>query len=267
LTRGRLVGDHRAREGDPMAHEFFAPVQALLALGDPMDDDYDGQLTAIAHFEDTPEHVADLIRLAHADDLTEPPASFGPGHAVAVLTSLRSVEALDALAPLLATADAHLLEELEHMYLQLPEASIRALGSYLAGATGSEEHHGHCLAAAFLGAIAAHEGRWRPQALAPLLTQLGRPMPHLNAEVIDVLTTVEAREALPAIEAALAAGRVDREVWPDLDEVLAVMNDRPATDFRILPPAERAPKSNDGAKARARRKAAKAARKKNRKKK
>lgn len=250
-----------------MAHAYPEPVQALLALGDPADDDYDAQLTAIVRFEDAPAYVPDLIRLALASDLDQPPASFGPGHAVAVLTSIQSVEALDALAPLLASADAYLLDELEHMYLQLPQASIRALGAYLAAATGSEDHHGPCLAAAFLGAIAQEHDAWRDRALAPLLAQLARPLPHLNAEVIDVLAALDAREALPAIEAALTAGRVDREVWPDLDEVLAVMNDRPASDFRMLPPAERTAKPADKAKARSRRKAAKAARKKNRKKK
>lgn len=248
-----------------MTASHHPPVARLLTLGrEPATrrvwPDY-------RHLGLSARHVPELVRMATDAALldAEPPSAAGwaPLHAWRALGQL---EAEAAVAPLLALLerevdDGVVLDEIPIVLGMIGPASLHAATLWLFDEERDERLR---LAAGRILAEVAHEyPDRRDEAAAVLVQQLHdwpRQTPLLNALLIADLVELQEVGAAPLMEAAYAAGAVDASVfgdWEDVQVELGLLEERVTFD----------PRPVRGAPAKARRKAEKAARKRNRRRK
>lgn len=225
---------------------YTPPVDKLLTLGEPepfAPDRWPNYL----ELDLGPEHIPDLIRMAtdHEIRSIEPKEGeeeelefWAPIHAVRALGQLHAEAAIEPLIQLLTVqaGDEWMQEELRFVFGLIGPAAIPALAAYLADT--SHELYPRGYAAHGLEEI----GNWHPEsrseAIAALSKQLeafGENDYELNAFLISGLSRLKAVEALPLIERAFAADRVDEFVI-NLDDVLVEFGLKEREEIQIPEP-------------------------------
>jgi len=211
------------------------PVSELLALG---------ELQRRHEWPDYPalgltlDHVPDLIRMAHDEDLHQARSDsaevWAPIHAWRALALLQTEDAVKPLIELLARIDEHnddwAAEDLPKALGILGPMALPELRDYLA-----DPSHGlwaRVAAAASLAKIGERHPEARRECVAILTGQLehfAEMDPTLNALVISHLVDLEAVEAASIIQRAFAAERVDITVqgdWEDVQISLGLLDER-----------------------------------------
>ena len=209
---------------------YTSPVDKLLTLGEAepvVPDAWPNYLELGLG----PEHIPDLIRMATDHEIRtietkegeeDEPEFWAPIHAIRALGQLHAEAASEPLVHLLAELehDEWMLEELPLVYGLIGPAAIPALTAYLADS--SNEMYSRSYAANGLEEIGERHPESRSEAIAAITKQLEAFEENdfeLNAFLIANLAHLKAVEALPLIERAFAADRVDEFVI-NLDDVL-----------------------------------------------
>ena len=209
---------------------YTSPVDKLLTLGEAepvVPDAWPNYLELGLG----PEHIPDLIRMATDHEIRtietkegeeDEPEFWAPIHAIRALGQLHAEAASEPLVHLLAELehDEWMLEELPSVYGLIGPAAIPALTAYLADS--SNEMYSRSYAANGLEEIGERHPESRSEAIAAITKQLEAFEENdfeLNAFLIANLAHLKAVEALPLIERAFAADRVDEFVI-NLDDVL-----------------------------------------------
>jgi PBS lyase HEAT-like repeat len=228
---------------------YPSPVDKLLTIGEPNPagaQDWPNYLELGLG----PEHIPDLLRMLADNELFDPellkegaekPEGWAPHHAMRALGQLRDVSAVE---PLLSQSDRLIdydeglgewgMEELPEVYGLIGPAAIPALTAYIA-----DKSHGldsRTNAATGLEKIAEMHPEAREEIVAALTRQLESAQendPRLNAFIIDNLINLQAVEAAPVIERALATDSVDMDIVGDWDDVQAALGLKPRQE---LPP-------------------------------
>lgn len=216
-------------------HNYLSPVDKLLTLGDPRDEDGWRDYLALGI---RAEHVPDLIRMALDRELnsadSESKEVWAPLHAWRTLGQLRAPAAIEPLLELLHLVDEYdddwTPEELPEVYGMLGPAAIPALVAFLA-----DKSHGlWALIAAgnALQKIGEHHPQARDACVAAITQQLERFAendPTLNSMLISSLLDLHAIESAGVIERAFAAKRVDLTGvgdWEDVQIAFGMKADR-----------------------------------------
>jgi hypothetical protein len=185
-----------------------------------------------------PEHVPDLIRLALDEELywseVESDAMWAPIHAWRALALLRAEEAAQPLTRLLYRIDEYdddwVGEELPRVFGHIGPAAIPVLADYLV-----DDAHG--LWARVAAAHGLSEiGDRHPEARSPTIAALTETLEcfadqdaTLNAFLISYLVELDGVEAVPLMERAFEAERVDLAVmgdWEDAQIKLGLLDER-----------------------------------------
>jgi hypothetical protein len=217
-----------------------------------------------------PRHVSELIRMATDASLLDDRsrAGWGPLHAWRALGQL---EAAPAAAPLFALLERELddpviYDELPIVLGMIGPPALPTATLWLFDETRAELLR---IAATRVLAEVAHEYPDRHDEAAAVIVQQLQDWPHqsglLNGFLISFLAELGETSAAPLMEAAYAADAVDLSVagdWEDVQVDLGLLEER------ITPSAEwnpsRTPRADAAGSEKARRKAAKQARKRNR---
>ncbi len=225
---------------------YTPPVDKLLTLGkaEPViSDNWPNYL----ELGIGPEHIPDLIRMATDHEIRsiepkegeeEDPEFWGPIHAIRALGQLHSEAAIEPLVHLLAELenDEWMREELPSVFGMIGPAAIPALTAYLADS--SHEMYSRSYTANGLEEIGKRYPESRSEAIAALSKQLEAFEENdyeLNAFLISNLSYLKAVEALPLIERAFAADRVDEFVI-NLDSVLVELGLKEREEIQISEP-------------------------------
>jgi hypothetical protein len=168
----------------------------------------------------------------------EDPEFWGPIHAIRALGQLHSEAAIEPLVHLLAELenDEWMREELPSVFGMIGPAAIPALTAYLADS--SHEMYSRSYTANGLEEIGKRYPESRSEAIAALSKQLEAFEENdyeLNAFLISNLSYLKAVEALPLIERAFAADRVDEFVI-NLDSVLVELGLKEREEIQISEP-------------------------------
>jgi HEAT repeat protein len=233
-----------------MTEDFYcAPVDQLLSLGEPAPNerlDYAGMGVSA-------ENIPDLIRMATDERLNNAPGDsklvWAPVHAWRALGQLRAVMAVEPLLKLFQRiddfSDDWIGTDLPMALAQIGAAAIEPAANYLADAGHGE--WARTAAAATLGKIGCEHPLLRLECVARLSAQLEKfseQSETLNAFLVSPLWDLRAVEALPVIERAHAAGKVDESVNGDVEDVqihfgLKTERERPARPNRLTELRER----------------------------
>ncbi len=179
-----------------------------------------------------PQHIPDLIRLLTDTELggdteqeDDDPTVWAALHAWRALGQLRAVAAVAPLLALLDHAeDDASFEEMPHVFGLIGPPALPMLRDYLA-AHHHEYHHASASALGGIRKIAAQHPASRDEAVAILLHFLAQSAdndPAFNGFLIGELTDLRVTEALPLIEQVFAADQVD-----------IMMTDWPLTQFQF----------------------------------
>lgn len=173
-----------------------------------------------------PEHIPDLIRMATDENLNWADSDslevWAPIHAWRTLGQLRAEAAVEPLLSLFEDLDENdwVMDELPEVFGMIGSAALPALAAYIADASFDEE--------ARISAIPSIEKigtRWpeaRPASVVLLMKQLelfAKNEPEINGFLVLGLVELKATEALPLIERAFAARRVDPMIMGDWEDV------------------------------------------------
>lgn len=214
---------------------YPSPVSTLLTLGDcrKMREWPDYLELGIG-----PEHIPDLIRMALDEELHRTGSYslevWAPIHAWRALAQLRAEAAVEPLTRLLVRisefGDDWVGEELPKVFGMIGPTAVPVLARYLADPS-------HDLRARIAAANSFEEiGNRHPDARAECVTALAKQLeqfaeldPTLNAFIISFLLDLKAVEAVPVMERAFAAGRVDISIqgdWEDVQIRLGLLHER-----------------------------------------
>jgi len=192
-----------------------------------------------------PEHIPDLIRMALDEELhrtgSDSMKVWAPIHAWRALAQLRAEAAVEPLTRLLVRisefGDDWVGEELPKAFGMIGPTAVPVLARYLADPS-------HDLRARIAAASSFEEiGNRHPDAraecvaaLAKQLEQFAELEPTLNSFLISYLLDLKAVEAVPVMERAFAAGRVDIAIqgdWEDVQIELGLLHERqmPRPDY------------------------------------
>jgi Protein of unknown function (DUF1186) len=265
-----------------LEHDYASPVAHLLTLGDPHERRVarttpDPELTAA----DVPELVRMALDPALHEAGAEAPEVFAPVYAWRALGRLRAAEAAEPLIQLLEERhdDDWVFEEIPEVLGWIGPAALP-----LAEALLQREEVDLFLrvaAARVVSLIGTRHPESRDQAVAILARQLeawDRQDATLNAFLIIYLGDHRAVGAAPLMRAAFEEGAVDTSVcgdWEDAQVELGLLDARIHPRPRLIAhlmdgfatpvPVPRQPRPGGRAQSAARRKAQKASRKRNRK--
>lgn len=201
-----------------MTDEYPPPVDRLLTYGPGEAAGVDGWPDYVQELGLGPEQIPDLIRLATDHDLRwqeeETDTLWAPVHAWRALGQLHAQEAIAPLLGLLDSGDDEWAgEEVPEVYGMLGPAAIPALAEYVADA--GHDWYGRANAMTALERIAQQHPASRDAVIAVLMHQLedfNETDEEVNAYLVISLSKLKATEALPLIEQAYAADRVDETV-------------------------------------------------------
>lgn len=265
-----------------MSTPYLPPLDQLLSFGIPRFGHRNPWPDYVA-LGFTAEHVPELIRMT-CDDVLDAgdendAATYAGIHAWRTLGQLRAEAAIEPLIDLMEMDGDWPREEvptvlgmigpaaIEPLRLALSEWSRDADEPWPAGAAGSG-----------LAEVAGRFPETRDTVVAILVRQLrwwGRQWPILNTMLIDDLIDLKATEAAPLIEEVFAAGAADTELsddWEDVQVRLGLLPERITPRppyvprFRLRPiPDGRGAAPRPAGDTKRRRKAEKAARQRNRK--
>jgi hypothetical protein len=228
---------------------YHPPVDQFLTLGDVRGEPRVDYLSLGLGPDDVPE----LIRLAQDDALWqadgETPEVWAPVHAWRALGDLRAQEAIEPMVALLGKPDPDefddfIGEDFPDIFAQLGPAAIPPLATYLRAP--GRGMWSRVTASSALQKIAEAFPETRDQVVAivsgVLEDTVNRPRPLtaeeeiLNGNLIGDLALLNATEAMPLIERAYAADRVDPTFAGDLEDIqikmgLREQRDTPAPNY------------------------------------
>src|SRR5260370_27377932 len=225
---------------------YIPPVDKLLTLGkaEPViSDNWPNYLELGLG----PEHIPDLIRMVTDHEIRgiepkegeeEDPEFWGPIHAVRALGQLHAEAAIEPLVHLLGELehDEWMREELPPVFGLIGPAPIPPLPPYLPAT--SHQFYPRIYAAHGLEEI----GNWHPESRSEVIAALSKQLEsfeendyELNGFLISGLSHLKAVEALPLIERAFAADRVDEFVI-GLDDVLVELGLKEREEIQIQDP-------------------------------
>ncbi len=225
---------------------YTPPVDKLLTLGEPQPFAPD-RWPNYLELGLGPEYIPDLIRMATDHEIRsiepkegeeEEPEFWAPIHAVRALGQLHAEAAIEPLIQLLTVQvhDEWMQEELRFVFGLIGPAAIPALTAYLADT--SHELYPRGYAAHGLEEI----GNWHPESRSEVIAALSKQLEsfeendyELNGFLISGLSRLKAVEALPLIERAFAADRVDEFVI-GLDGVLVELGLKEREEIQIQEP-------------------------------
>ena len=268
--------------------EYSSPVDKLLTYG-TLETGTEPEWPGYAALGIGPEHIPDLIRMATDKELMREEADdfefAAPVFAMHILGELHPTAAIEPLLSLFEVDNEWIREDLAEVYGKIGPAAIPALTEYLLSPDRDE------YAGAYAGDALAEIGKIYPETRLECITAISRKVEQfkenpeeLNAFLIGDLVQLKAIEALPLIERAFAADRVDKSII-DMDYVLVELGlkerkERPITQLSsplnaslTLTPQEsywrtpQTPSKSSVSNRKTKNKMAKASRKKNRRKK
>lgn len=204
--------------------KYAAPVDKLLTYGkpEPLDSEDWPDYLEIGLGS---EHIPELLRMAADETLREgdeeSSEAWGPVYAVRALGQLRSETVVGPLLSLFddEVRDDWVSDELPMALGMIGPAIIPAVSAYVA-----DPSHGifpRVFAANTFSQTSKNFPESRPECIAAYVKQLEsfeQEDEEFNALLISDLTDMKAMEALPLIERAFAADRVDTSIV-DLDDV------------------------------------------------
>ncbi|HZY89047.1 MAG TPA: hypothetical protein VFE78_29760 [Gemmataceae bacterium] len=265
--------------------DYQPPVSRLLRCGEPPVAEKSWR-----HYLDLGlglEHVPELVRMVRDRELNEgdPETAdvWAPIHAWRTLGQLGAVEAVGPLLEALQEAedrdDDWGLEELPEVFARLGPAVAPALGDFLADA--GRGLYSRWAVADALKRIARQRPEARDECVRLLTRQLEQAQandPTLNGALVGNLCDLKAVEAAPLLERTFTAGLVDESIgggWEHARYDLGFRPDPPEghIDYirrhspELLLGRAGSPRARADKRAKAKRKEAKKARKRNRKKK
>jgi hypothetical protein len=203
---------------------YPSPVDKLLTYGKPEPKDAQNWPDYL-ELGLGPEHIPDLIRMTADNELWEAgqdtSENWAPVHAWRALGQLRAANAVDPLLHLFEERDSDdwAIEELPQVYGLIGAAAIPTIEAYVADQS-HEQFAG--LAQSGLEYMAKLHLEDKPEAVAAIMRLLENFEENdyeLNAFLISSLVDLKVLEALPLIERAFAAHRVDESITGDWDDV------------------------------------------------
>ncbi|HSU13044.1 hypothetical protein [Longimicrobium sp.] len=268
-----------------MTPSYPPPVDRLLAMGRP---EFPGDWADYREMGITGEHVPELIRMLSDPELAaageDSAEVWAPVYAWRALGQLGAEAAVEPLVQVLENDDddwAH--EELPAVFGMLGPAAVEPLRVALARQSIGFDVITGATTANGLAEIAKRHPETRSAVVDILVRQLrwsGRQHPALNAFLVGDLIELKAVETAPLIEEIYAAGEADISVmgdWEDVQLELGLISERVTPRPRYwtytphLRPSPGTPKAAHGGAIprgdveKRRRKAEKAARRRNRK--
>jgi hypothetical protein len=186
-----------------------------------------------------PEHIPDLIRLAtdpkYLEVASDDPALWAPTHAWRALGQLRAEAAIEPLMGLLHLIDEEnadwVNEDIPQVLALIGPPAIPALRAYL---TDPAHHTFARIAAAealrLIGGAHLEVCEACEEALTQVLGVAEQNDESLNGFLIYDLVKLKATGAVPLIERAFAAGRVDEMVLGDWEDVQVELGLKPARE-------------------------------------
>ncbi|MBC8161932.1 MAG: hypothetical protein H7Z42_12010 [Roseiflexaceae bacterium] len=208
---------------------YTAPVEGLLHLGDPREDEAEQRRAALGIGQ---EHVAELARMArdqalYHDDM-EANEVWGPLHALQLLKTLDSSSVAVGLVPLLDIEDDWYDTLLPDLFGNAGPLVFEPLRAYLRDRTRWQ--YGHATAGDALVKLVEQHADLREEAVATLLELIedSSSGPELRAFMISDLADLKAVEALPAIRRAFEADQIDLSImggWGDVQEAFGLTPD------------------------------------------
>lgn len=201
------------------------PVNQLLNLGQPKGHDF---TLDYATFGIGSDSIPDLLRMVADESLHhasgESKEVWAPVHAWRALAGLKAEVAIEPLLGLLPRIDKHdddwVSTEMPRVFGEIGGAAVEPVTAYLAEA--AHDDWARIAAARALGEIGTRHPDLRAGCVARLsaqLEQFAAQTEALNAFLVSPLLDLEAREALPVMTRAFAAGRVDESVVGDYEDV------------------------------------------------
>lgn len=219
-----------------MSAPYLPPLDQLLALDFPEFGRYKPWPDYLA-MGFTAEHVPELIRMVVDEELeagdADDEATYGAIHAWRTLGLLRAEAAVEPLMRMLEMESDWVREEIPAVLGMIGPAAFEPLGAALARLSlHPEPWQAAAAAASGLVEIAQHHPEWRDAAANALTRQLrwwARHDPILNNMLIHDLVELKAVEAAPLMEAAFAADAVDTffsDDWEDVQVALGLLSER-----------------------------------------
>ena len=215
--------------------EYRKPVDVLLTLGDPRE--LSDQWLDYSEYGIGAEHIPDLIQLATDSELywadSESREVWSSLHAWRALGQLRAEEAIKPLLNLFhkLEEDDWVGEELPTVYGMIGAAAIPALTAYLADT--SHNISPRISAAQALFDIAMSQAEAQEACIAALTHQLEafrKNDRELNGFLIWYLMDLKAIETAPLMQRAYAAGRVDKMIVGDWEDVQVALGLKPKVE-------------------------------------
>ena len=204
--------------------DYPPPVDKLLTYGKPEPRDAQNWPDYL-ELGLGPEHVPDLLRMTADEELWEAgedaSENWVPVHAWRALGQLRAVNAVEPLLHLLVerVRDDWAMDELPQVYGLIGAAAIPTIEAYLADKSHQEATG---LIAESLEIMTRLHPEDRDEAVATLIRLLENFAENdyeLNGSLISSLVNLKVLEAVPLIERAFAAERVDEFMTGDWDNV------------------------------------------------
>ena len=195
-----------------------------------------------------PEHIPDLLRMTADEELWEAgedaSENWAPVHAWRALGQLRAVNAVEPLLHLLVerVRDDWAMDELPQVYGLIGAGAIPTIEAYLADKSHQEATG---LIAESLEIMTRLHPEVKPEAVAALIRLLENFEENdydLNSAIISSLVHLKVLEALPLIERAFAADRVDEFMtgdWDDVQVELGLKEAPPEEPPMLIDPFER----------------------------
>ncbi len=201
------------------------PLDRFLSLGQPQGHDFTSDYHTLGIAS---EHVPALLRMVADEDLHAAPGDsplvWAPVHAWRALAELKAEAAIGPLLGLLYRIDEldddWVSTEVPRVLGELGGAALEPVTAYLANPAHRE--WARVAAAKALAEIGERHAELRADCVSRLSAQLEKCADQtetLNAFLVSPLLDLQAREALPVVERAFAAGRVDEAVVGDYEDV------------------------------------------------
>jgi hypothetical protein len=223
---------------------YSAPVDALLRSGETRVKRWPNYMEK---FNLSLADVPELLRMVVDEDLNfsddKSSESWAPVHAWRALGQLRAEAAIE---PLISCFDEMVdndwfREEMPEVFSLIGPTAIPAIAEFLAN---PNDLYLRWMCAAILVKMSQKHPDVRNECLNRLVNQLQQYTKNsreLNGALVCALIDIEAKEAVPLMEAAFSAKRVDTSIpgdWIDVQYALGLLTQAEVTDLRYYVDAE-----------------------------
>ncbi len=207
------------------SESYSPPLDQLLKLGQPKGYAFSLDYASLGIGA---EHIPGLLRMVTDDGLHNASGKsslvWAPLHAWRALAQLKAEQAVGPLLGLLSRIDRHqddwVNEDVPRALGDIGQAALEPVTAYLADS--AYDDWARVAAAKALAEIGERHAELRTECAARLSAQLEKCAEQsetVNAFLVSPLLDLEAQEALPVMERAFAAGRVDESVVGDFEDV------------------------------------------------